>query len=592
MRLLAFLSTLGVLLSVALAAAIAAPPMPGSSRPYALDARAFAREVAEAPTTAARLEVLARRWDAVKMAVAYCNASSGPDPFYRSSMLWYSNRSDKLAVDAAQDLEKPAEIKKDRGVVVRGDCLADITVRSNTFVHIYGDLIATVKTTGNAHCEIVVGGDIKPRGTIDHKGITRIFVGGNVDGRIDSHGSTYLWINGDLNGKVTTGSPSTQLHVMGDFRGSMQPLDEAALAYLEVRGFMPGEKIEQINEHSYTEFRASIGLSDQPPGLYPRPNSFSEGRWVIHAQAPQPSGTTKGAQGRKRALPASPPAPEPEAEVSPREEPAPQSTTAAAVKDAKAESMLRSVTERYLSAKTYQDVGSVHTKLILSDRTIEYEKPFSTAFERDGRFLWQFQMGSLPGEKPTKRYVVWSRGQGTAESWWDLTSEHEHHKSIAMALDGPTGISDGSAILINSLLLPLNHGKPTDLREPSVKGTEKIQGVECTIIEGHDRSGGLVRLWLDSTFAIRQVFESSEIESGSRSVPGKAATKKRNEQFLAESTITIKPTFDAPIEDEAFTFLPPKDEEDEEEEEEKGLMDENENEEENGDGAEEEDGGE
>jgi hypothetical protein len=529
---------------------------PDRGIPYVLDRDTFAKELAAARSDDAKLEVLARRWEAVKLAIGYCNAASGPGEFHRSSAYWYSGWPRNLAIESKQDLDQPAHIDQGGAVVVRGDCLADITLDGNAFIHIYGDLQARIKTS--AQCEIVIGGDIKPQAKIEDEGIAKIFVGGDVDGDLENRGSAFVWINSDLHGTVETGTPSIQLHIMGDFAGTMRPVNEAALAYLDVRGFMPNKKIEEITEHKYTEFEASIGISDQPPGLYPKASPLRHnGQWVVHAQR-QTGQVADNAQ----------PTPMPK-QASDLGLAACEQTVAAATKraattqqageqDAEAESMLRLVEKRYRTAKTYRDEGLVRIKFTSDRRPFEDERPFSTAFERGGRFRWEYRGSIDPGGKPTQQYVVWSRDQKTFNSWWDVTHEQKQHDSIGMALAGPTGVSGGSAVAINALLRKIKCAKYTDLENPTVKGTETIQNVDCTIIEGRDRTGGPVRLWLDSSFAIRQIVTSHEIDQGKTPKhKGEPEADSRRKKLLTETTITIKPTFDAPIDDQEFEFEPP-----------------------------------
>lgn len=239
---------------------------------------------------------------------------------------------------------------------------------------------------------------------------------------------------------------------------------------------------------------------------------------------------------------------------------APQPASKPTTQPADAESMLRLTEKRYSEAKTYRDEGVVRIKMIQKSTTIEDERPFSTVFERDGRFRWEFRSSAIPGGKPTMQYVVWSRDQKTFDSWWDVTRKQEQQNSIDTALAAPTGVSGGSATAIIPMLRKMQWGtKYSNLKNPTVKGTEKVQGVDCTIIQGQDFSGEPVRLWLDSSFAVRQIFESREIDPAKLSKDEGKPTNIRQEKFISETTITIKPTFDEPIADKEFDFKPPGD---------------------------------
>jgi hypothetical protein len=234
------------------------------------------------------------------------------------------------------------------------------------------------------------------------------------------------------------------------------------------------------------------------------------------------------------------------------------STSPPASRPAEAEAMLRLIEKRYRAAKTYRDEGVVRIKMIQKGATIEDERPFSTAFERNGRFRWEFRASAIPGGRPKLQYVVWSRDQKTFDSWWDVTRKHQQHNSLDMAMAGPTGVSGGSATAIIPMLCKMQWGlRCTNVVNPTVQGPEKIQGVDCTIIEGQDSAGGQVRLWLDSSSAVYQVFTSREVDPAKLPKRDGQPENIPQEKFVVETTITIKPTFDAKIADEEFDFKPP-----------------------------------
>ena len=258
---------------------------PGRCTPYVLDRPAFANDLATAKDEGARLHVLGRRWEAVTRAVAYCNAAAGEMPFSQSMMYWHSGYVGGAKTESKGNLKEPVEADKEAVVIVRGDCMADITLKGNGFIHVYGDLHAMIRTIGNVQCEIVIGGEIRPTAKIEVEGITRVFVGGDVKGNVVSRGSLFLWVDGDYDAALETGTPITNLHVMGDFKGSMKPFTQAALAFVDVRGFMASDKVKAVAEQHYTQFQASVGFSDQPPGLYPTPRAEPNmAHWVVHAQ--------------------------------------------------------------------------------------------------------------------------------------------------------------------------------------------------------------------------------------------------------------------------------------------------------------------
>ncbi len=84
---------------------------------------------------------------------------------------------------------------------------------------------------------------------------------------------------------------------------------------------------------------------------------------------------------------------------------------------------LKACAERYAKAKSYRDDGKLTQELDVGARTIANDKPFSTAFERDGRFRWQFKGSVTPGAPPNFTYTVWSADQKTYDSFWSMNGQ-------------------------------------------------------------------------------------------------------------------------------------------------------------------------
>lgn len=232
-------------------------------------------------------------------------------------------------------------------------------------------------------------------------------------------------------------------------------------------------------------------------------------------------------------------------EAKPATEPAPKT----------AAEKLKAAAKRYSDAKTYKDSGEVHIKFVTAQGNRTDRRPFSTAFERGGRFKWEFRSSAVPGGKPSARYVVWSSDQKSYRSWWDVTKQSDSFEELDSAMAGPTGVSGGSATAIIPLLRPdMRWGiKTTQLDGAKEAGTEIIDDAECVVIEGtRPISKDKVRLWLDSTMAIRKIVENAEID------PSKIPGGSGGEKFTTETTITFKPVFDQPVADEDVQFTPPK----------------------------------
>ncbi len=117
-----------------------------------------------------------------------------------------------------------------------------------------------------------------------------------------------------------------------------------------------------------------------------------------------------------------------------------------------------------------------------------------------------------------------------------------------MAMAGPTGISGGSATVVVPLLRPDIQiaFRTTDLTGPIDKGTEKIDGVECTKIQGKGFGDSDVTLWLDGDLGIRKVYTVQVID------PAKIPQAGKGEKFTVRTTITLTPVFNEKIDDAAF----------------------------------------
>jgi hypothetical protein len=241
-----------------------------------------------------RLAELARRWESLKLLVG--RASVRMDmAFHRSFYTWHSDEVSKRkewSLAETGDLYSPhAFHETTTSVLVGGDCRAKLTLQNGGLVHVYGDLSSTIEI-GN-HGEIVIGGSLSPGAVIESDGIHQVFVRGDLNGTIRSLGSLEIWVCGDFGGHVSTGSPITDIYVAGDVTGQIAPANGPSLLYMEVDSFVPYETLTSIARLGYIEFNASIGSSDQPPGIYPADRSEMAKRsdrccWTIHRTRASP----------------------------------------------------------------------------------------------------------------------------------------------------------------------------------------------------------------------------------------------------------------------------------------------------------------
>jgi hypothetical protein len=236
---------------------------------------------------ASRKADLARRWEALKFSVAKADVQMQMG-FHSSCRYWQTGKvahTKTWTVTEESDLYQPRTFKEKASLLIKGDCRENLSLPDGGLVHIYGDLTKTIEIGG--HGEIVIGGSVLPNAAIEADGIHHVFVGSDLNGTLRSLGSLSVWVGGNFGGQCHTGHPSTNFHVNGDVSGQFEPTRDASLLYLDVDGFMPYETLAMTSKHGYTEFHASIGLSDRPPGIYPEDwarlaNARNFCRWTIH----------------------------------------------------------------------------------------------------------------------------------------------------------------------------------------------------------------------------------------------------------------------------------------------------------------------
>lgn len=228
----------------------------------------------------------------------------------------------------------------------------------------------------------------------------------------------------------------------------------------------------------------------------------------------------------------------------------------------KPEQRLDIVARRYSEAKSYEDEGEVRSEYAVDGKAIVEVKPFKTAFERDGRFRWEFRHAIMSGGKPTHVYTVWTNNIGTYDSLWTLQGRRNSFDDLGVAMAGPTGISGGATTVVIPLLRPdLTLGeRSTDLGKPEYAGREEVDGVMCLKIQGERTtvgdtgapvSGGIATIWIDETSAIRRVRSVVQV-TAAEMIPPPDGVASMSKPFMVTQTITIKPVFNAKIDDAKF----------------------------------------
>jgi hypothetical protein len=223
------------------------------------------------------------------LAVAHADVAADT-AFHSAADYFHSGEVDrewwKEVRNLAQVVE-PLTLSERALVIVEGDVRADIRLADGGMILVYGDLHSSIEM--NDHAELIVAGNVSEAASILVDGIQHVFVGGDCAGRFCSLGSCKLWVEGNLSGRVLTGDPVTRVRVGGDCDATIAPSDEPALLFLDVTGFMSYELLKATAAMRYTQFNASIGISDRLAGLYPEngvellKHSRSYNRWVIRS---------------------------------------------------------------------------------------------------------------------------------------------------------------------------------------------------------------------------------------------------------------------------------------------------------------------
>jgi len=203
------------------------------------------------------------------LAVAHAHVNAD-NAFHSSASFFHTGNMERTWFHDVRTLATVTEPLKLGGpafTIVEGDVRAGITAADGGTIIVYGNVHADIQMSG--HSELVIAGDVLEGATISDDGIHHMFVGGDFTGCLQSRGSCKAWVQGNLRGTVWTGQPLTRLRVLGDCTATIRPIEEPALLFLTVGGYMPYESLVAIASVRYTKFDASVGKSDRVPGLYP-----------------------------------------------------------------------------------------------------------------------------------------------------------------------------------------------------------------------------------------------------------------------------------------------------------------------------------
>ena len=222
-----------------------------------------------------------------------------------------------------------------------------------------------------------------------------------------------------------------------------------------------------------------------------------------------------------------------------------------------AQDRLAASTSLYKSIRTYRDNGLITHEMSIQGQRTKREMPFSTAFERGGRFRWQFRYSATPGATPDQLFAIWSADCKSFEASRVFYRESPTDRKLNMPLATANGISGGAAIALIPLLHIEKDGSylgpmTTDLLKPEYDGIEEVDQVKCWKIKGKAKLGKIdVTLWIDGEGIIRKIYNEMVVDPArvfaGESFPSTPA-------FTKYTIITIKPVINEPkIDDSKFS---------------------------------------
>ena len=206
-----------------------------------------------------------------------------------------------------------------------------------------------------------------------------------------------------------------------------------------------------------------------------------------------------------------------------------------------AQQILEQVISTYASADSYVDEGEVTTLYLDPRGSFTEVKPFSTAFVRPTGFRFEFRHRN-DADDEWQSYVIWRDGNAV-KKWWSIDPGVKSENTLQMAIGTAAGVSSGTSSAIPSLLMTdlmvKRYGSLSDLR---LQGEETVEGHDAYRIEGQDRGGRPLTLWVDKdSLLIVKTFE-----------------RRKHDGFETETTILYKPQVNVEVAREKLAFNAPE----------------------------------
>ncbi len=201
--------------------------------------------------------------------------------------------------------------------------------------------------------------------------------------------------------------------------------------------------------------------------------------------------------------------------------------------------IIKKVVKEHDNLTSYRD-NSTATMSYISATPYTVVKQSKLVYSGDGRFRWEYYVVG----NANSLYVIHRDIIGNVKSWWDVTDELKTPASLGIALPSATGVSDMTAFIVPSLLLPEefdNHNIFKTLTSLARGPDENIDGDECYLITGKNNAGDLCKIYvLKENYLIRRYSDTHKFET-----------------FDFERVIDFNPQMNISIPDAEFVFGAP-----------------------------------
>ncbi len=173
--------------------------------------------------------------------------------------------------------------------------------------------------------------------------------------------------------------------------------------------------------------------------------------------------------------------------------------------------IIKKVEKEHGNLTTYRD-NSTATMNYTTTPPLTVVKNSKLVFSSDGRFRYEYYEQG----KANTKYIIHRDASMKVTSWWAVTGETKIDDSIEDPLASATGVSDMTAFIVPTLLLPdefQEHNLFKTLTSLERGKDETIDGRECYLITGRNLQNDLCNIYiLKDSYLIRRYSDSHKYD--------------------------------------------------------------------------------